>query len=114
LKWRENIYFFYSIPLPAKTRSPKNPGAMPLIKPGFGQLGVKKFGGSSLRGNAREQRPIAVKRPIHLVMKSSLARGEQSSWLRSARNGSKTSFIAKGRFMACRFIASLIAEITFT
>jgi len=48
------------------------------LLPGFGQLGVKKFGGSSLRGNAREQRPIAVKRPIHLVMKSSRAQGEHS------------------------------------
>jgi REP element-mobilizing transposase RayT len=48
------------------------------LLPGFGQLGVKEFGGSSLKGNAHEQRPIAVKRSIHLVMKSSLARGEQS------------------------------------
>ena len=46
--------------------------------PGFEKIGVKKFGGSSLKGNAREPRPISVKRPIHLVMKSSLARDERS------------------------------------
>jgi hypothetical protein len=48
------------------------------LLPGFEKIGVKKFGGSMLKGNAREQRPIAVKRPIHLVMKSSRAQGEQS------------------------------------
>ena len=48
------------------------------LLPGFGQLGAKEFGGSKLRGNAREQRPISVKRTLHLVMKSSLARGESS------------------------------------
>jgi hypothetical protein len=48
------------------------------LLPGFARLDVKKFGGSALKGNAREQRPIAVKRPIHLVMKSSRAQGERS------------------------------------
>ncbi len=38
----------------------------------------KDFGGSLLRGNAREARPISLKRPMHLVMRSSLARGELS------------------------------------
>ena len=46
--------------------------------PGFGGLGTKEFGGSKLRGNAREQRPIAVKRAMHLVLKSSIATGERS------------------------------------
>src|SRR4051812_39870313 len=41
-------------------------------------LGINKFGGSMLRGNPREARPIAVKRPMHLVMKSSLATGHRS------------------------------------
>jgi REP element-mobilizing transposase RayT len=45
---------------------------------GFGKLDEKEFGGSRLRGNPREQRPIAVKRPMHLVMRSTLARGERS------------------------------------
>jgi len=48
------------------------------LLPGFEKAGIKKFGGSMLKGNAREQRPISVKRPMHLVMKSSLARGESS------------------------------------
>ena len=48
------------------------------LLPGFEKAGIKKFGGTMLKGNAREQRPISVKRPIHLVMKSSLARGENS------------------------------------
>lgn len=46
--------------------------------PGFGGLGMKEFGGSQLRGNAREQRPVAIKRPMHLVLKSSLAVRELS------------------------------------
>jgi len=48
------------------------------LLPGFGQFGIKKFGGTGLKGNAREQRPISTKRPIHLVMKSTLARGDKS------------------------------------
>jgi hypothetical protein len=48
------------------------------LLPGFGQLGIKKFGGTGLKGNAREQRPISIKRPLHLVMKSTLARGDKS------------------------------------
>ena len=52
--------------------------------PGFGGLGTKEFGGSRLRGHAREQRPIAIKRSMHLVLKSSLAVGERS-FLRRGR-----------------------------
>lgn len=44
----------------------------------FHKLKEKDFGGSLLRGNAREQRPISVKRPMHLVMRSSLATGTHS------------------------------------
>jgi REP element-mobilizing transposase RayT len=45
---------------------------------GFEKLGVKEFGGSLVKGNPREARPIAVKRPMHLVMRSSSATGEFS------------------------------------
>ena len=31
-----------------------------------------------IRGNAREARPLSTKRPLHLVMRSSLAKGERS------------------------------------
>jgi len=46
--------------------------------PGFGKFEIKEFGGSYLKGNAREERPISAKRPMHLVMRSTLARGERS------------------------------------
>lgn len=39
---------------------------------------VRAFGGSLVRGNPRERRPISLKRPLHLVMRSSLARGDRS------------------------------------
>jgi REP element-mobilizing transposase RayT len=53
--------------------------------PGFKQLGVKEFGGSKLlKWNAREARPISIKRPMHLVMRSTLATGERS-FLRAKR-----------------------------
>jgi REP element-mobilizing transposase RayT len=45
---------------------------------GFEKLKVTDFGGSSVKGNPREQRPIAIKRPMHLVLKSSLASGKNS------------------------------------
>lgn len=35
-------------------------------------------GGSLLRGNAKTARPLSTKRPVHLVMRSSIARGELS------------------------------------
>lgn len=46
--------------------------------PGFEKLGAKEFGGTALKGNPREARPISTRKPIHLVMRSSLARGERS------------------------------------
>jgi REP element-mobilizing transposase RayT len=56
--------------------------------PGFDQLGLgeKEFGGSKLlnKAHAREARPISVKRPMHLVMRSTLAVGEKS-FLRTKR-----------------------------
>ena len=52
---------------------------------GFDKLGIKEFGGSLLKkGNPREARPISIKKPIHLVLKSSLATGELS-FLRTCR-----------------------------
>jgi REP element-mobilizing transposase RayT len=46
--------------------------------PGFDGLKAREFGGNQKNGNPREQRPIAQKRPLHLVMRSSHARGAQS------------------------------------
>lgn len=55
-----------------------------LLFPQFEKLKVKDFGGSLVKGNPREARPISTKRPLHLVMRSSLARGERS-FLRGKR-----------------------------
>jgi REP element-mobilizing transposase RayT len=56
--------------------------------PGFDQLGLgeKEFGGSKKlnKAHAREARPISIKRPMHMVMRSSLATGERS-FLRAKR-----------------------------
>ena len=53
--------------------------------PAFQSFGVKEFGGSLLgKANARERRPISTKRPMHLVLRSSLAKGRYS-FLRSER-----------------------------
>jgi REP element-mobilizing transposase RayT len=46
--------------------------------PGFGKLSVKEFGGTALKGNPREARPLSAKRPVHLVMRSRLAVGPRS------------------------------------
>ena len=47
--------------------------------PAFQSFGVKEFGGSLLgKANARERRPISTKRPMHLVLRSSLAKGSYS------------------------------------
>ncbi|MBL7714035.1 MAG: transposase [Bdellovibrionales bacterium] len=39
---------------------------------------ARAFGGSWLRGNPRDQRPISFKRPLHVVLRSSQARGPRS------------------------------------
>ena len=39
---------------------------------------LKHFGGAYLKGNPRFQRPVSVKRSMHLVMKSSMAKGSLS------------------------------------
>lgn len=51
---------------------------------GFEKLKIKDFGGALIKGNPREARPVSTKRPMHLVMRSTLARGERS-FLRPAR-----------------------------
>jgi hypothetical protein len=48
-------------------------------------LKEKSFGGSLIKGNAREARPISVKRPMHLVMRSTRAKGEHSLLARRMR-----------------------------
>jgi REP element-mobilizing transposase RayT len=50
---------------------------------GFEGLKTKSFGGSTLKGNPREARPVSTKRPMHLVVRSSLAKGELSLLRRS-------------------------------
>jgi REP element-mobilizing transposase RayT len=49
-----------------------------LFFPGFEKVVAKDFGGSFITGHAREQRPISLKRPMHLVLRSSLAVGDLS------------------------------------
>lgn len=45
---------------------------------GFEDLGTKRFGGLELKGNPRNARPISLSRPVHLVLKSELAKGHRS------------------------------------
>lgn len=63
-----------------------------LLFPSFERLKTREFGGDRVRGNPREARPISVKRPMHLVMRSSLASGERS-FLRPARARSVRTII---------------------
>jgi len=49
-----------------------------LLLPGFKKLGSKEFGGSLLKGNPREARPLVTKRPMHPVLRSTLATGDKS------------------------------------
>jgi REP element-mobilizing transposase RayT len=60
-------------------RAPRQP-----TLPGFGGINEKEFGGALIRGNPREQRPVSTRRPMHLVLRSSQARGERS-FLRPGR-----------------------------
>ena len=52
-------------------------GKQPYL-PGFQAFGIKEFGGTLIKGNPREARPISIKRPMHVVMRSSLAKGPHS------------------------------------
>ena len=52
-----------------------------LLFKAFDRESKKDFGGTGrtgAKGNPRERRPISVKRPMHLVMRSSIAVGEKS------------------------------------
>ncbi|MBL7716105.1 MAG: transposase [Bdellovibrionales bacterium] len=46
--------------------------------PDFEKLRIKDFGGSAIKGNAREARPLSTRRPLHLVLRSSLAKADRS------------------------------------
>lgn len=52
--------------------------------PGLERSNVKAFGGILIKGNPREARPISIKRPMHLVMRSKHATGDLS-FLHSSR-----------------------------
>jgi REP element-mobilizing transposase RayT len=52
--------------------------AKQLYFPLFDKLRIKDFGGSLIKGNAREARPLSLKRPLHLVLRSTLATGALS------------------------------------
>lgn len=60
------------------------PAPKQLLFPTFTKLQKRDFGGSLIKGNPREARPLSVKRPMHLVLRSTLARGELS-FLRGKR-----------------------------
>ena len=51
---------------------------------GFKKLGTKEFGGSLINGHPRVARPISTKRAMHIVMRSSMAKGSRS-FLQPAR-----------------------------
>ncbi len=52
------------------------------ILPAFDRQKAFSFGGAcSARGNPRAARPVVTKRPMHVVMRSSLARGHFSLWM---------------------------------
>lgn len=65
--------------IPVVVRSPKQAYLI-----GFDGLGAKTFGGSTIKGNPRDARPISTKNPMHLVMRSSHATGTRS-FLKGAR-----------------------------
>ncbi|MBL7714141.1 MAG: transposase [Bdellovibrionales bacterium] len=55
---------------------------------------IKDFGGALLKGNPRDRRPISMKRPMHLVLRSSLARGEKS-FLHGKRRSAISALVDK-------------------
>lgn len=52
----------------------------------FDQNAKKSFGGSLLKGNPRSKRPISTKKPMHLVLRSSFAKGSFSMQQSKNRN----------------------------
>lgn len=57
--------------------------AQQMVLNGFDDLGTKRFGGLQIKGNPRNARPISLSKPVHLVLKSELAKGRYS-FLRKA------------------------------
>lgn len=67
--------------------------------PGFEkELSKSHFGGALLKGNPRDARPIAVKRPMHLVLKSKKATGARS-------------FLAPARAAAILILVNRVARL---
>ncbi len=58
--------------------APADPHVKQLTLATFEKLPARAFGGALTSRNAREQRPISSKRPMHLVLRSSLAKRELS------------------------------------
>src|SRR5258706_8980655 len=73
-----------------------------LVLAGFEGIGVKKFGGSDLKGNPRDARPISVKRPMHLVMRSSLATGPRSFLMSDRAREIQRTIYRTGRLQGVR------------
>jgi REP element-mobilizing transposase RayT len=69
---------FYFIDIAEKRGHNRHHSMQQLAFPLFQFLKTKTFGGSLLKGNPRHARPISIKRPMHVVLKSTHARGELS------------------------------------
>lgn len=67
--------------------------AKQLLLSGFEKLSKKDFGGDLLRGNAREERPISLRRPMHLVMRSTFATRGRSFLFNTQRKNRIRSLI---------------------
>lgn len=65
--------------------------------PEFEKLRLKDFGGSAIKGNAREARPLSTRRPLHLVMRSTLAKGEKSFLNRRHDRAIRNLIVGAGR-----------------
>jgi len=73
---------------------------------------------SSARGRSprrkAQARPFDPKRPMHLVLRSSRAKGDCLSCVRGTKSGSVISFTTRLGVRTCGFIAMRTPEITFT
>lgn len=59
----------------------------------------RQFGGSLLKGNPKEQRPLSTKKPLHLVLKSNWAFGDKS--MLSRQNVKNVDSIIRKQAKAC-------------
>ena len=59
----------------------------------------RQFGGSLLKGNPKEQRPLSTKKPLHLVLKSKWAFGDKS--MLSRQNIKNVDYIIRKQAKAC-------------